>query len=63
MQHDERDKSSGFSPLSVAPMRTVRHRAFALPALALLLASAAHGQTEYYRHSVFDNRLQCDFYY
>jgi hypothetical protein len=28
-----------------------------------LLTSAAHAQTEYYRHSVFDNSLQRDFYY
>ena len=31
--------------------------------LTLLLGSAAQAQTEYYRHSVFDNSLQRDFYY
>jgi hypothetical protein len=36
---------------------------FTLPALAFLLASAAHGQTEYYRHSVFDNSIERDFYF
>ncbi len=41
----------------------MRHRTLTLPALALLLASAAQGQTEYYRHSVFDNSLERDFYY
>lgn len=41
----------------------MRHRTLRLPALALLLASAAQGQTEYYRHSVFDNSLERDFYY
>ena len=32
--------------------RTMRHRSLAFPALALLLASAAHGQTECYRHAL-----------
>jgi hypothetical protein len=43
----------------------MRHRTLTLPlpALALLLATAAQAQTEYYRHSVFDNSLQRDFYY
>ena len=42
----------------------MRHRTLTLPAVALLLASAAaQGQTEYYRHSVFDNSLERDFYY
>ena len=41
----------------------MRHRTLTLPALALLLASTAQGQTEYYRHSVFDNSLQRDVYY
>ncbi|HXJ44871.1 MAG TPA: hypothetical protein VNH18_36625, partial [Bryobacteraceae bacterium] len=46
-------------------MPTMRHRTLtlSLPALALLLASAAQGQTEYYRHSVFDNSLERDFYF
>jgi hypothetical protein len=44
-------------------MPTMRHRTLTLPALVLLLASAAQGQTEYYRHSVFDNSLERDFYY
>src|SRR5215467_14155983 len=39
----------------------MQHRTLTL--LALLLASAAHAQTEYYRHSFFDNSLQRDFYY
>ena len=47
--------------LHVSP--TMRHRALTFPALALLLATAAEGQTEYYRHSVFDNSIQRDFYY
>src|SRR6476660_1297173 len=34
-----------------------------LAALALLLASAAQAQTDYYRHSVFDNSIERDFYY
>ena len=44
---------------------TMPHRTLTLPlpALALLLATAAQAQTEYYRHSVFDNSLQRDFYY
>ena len=41
----------------------MRHRTHTLAALTLLLASAAQGQTEYYRHSVFDNSIQRDFYY
>jgi len=41
----------------------MRHRALTFPALALLLATAAQGQTEYYRHSLFDNSIQRDFYY
>ena len=45
----------------------MRHHRPTLPlrllALALLLASAAQAQTEYYRHSVFDNSLQRDFYF
>ena len=32
-------------------------------ASALLLATAAHAQTEYYRHSFFDNSLERDFYF
>jgi hypothetical protein len=52
------------SPPKVAPLPpTMRHRTLTLPALALLLASAAQAQTEYYRHSVFDNSLQRDVYY
>src|SRR6476646_4584258 len=42
---------------------TVRRPTIALPALALLLATAAQAQTEYYRHSVFDNSLERDVYY
>jgi hypothetical protein len=42
---------------------SIAHRTLTLPALALLLATAAQAQTEYYRHSVFDNSLQRDFYY
>src|SRR5689334_4343077 len=42
----------------------MRHRTLTLPVVALLLASAAaQGQTEYYRHSVFDNSLERYFYY
>jgi exo beta-1,2-glucooligosaccharide sophorohydrolase (non-reducing end) len=41
----------------------MRHPTLVLPALALLLTSPAQGQTEYYRHSVFDNSLQRGFYY
>jgi len=41
----------------------MRHRTLTFPALTLLLATAAHAQTEYYRHSVFDNSLQRDVYY
>jgi len=41
----------------------MRHRTLTLAAFALLLASAAQAQTEYYRHSVFDNSLQRDAYY
>ncbi|HEY2379106.1 MAG TPA: hypothetical protein VGH98_24205 [Gemmatimonadaceae bacterium] len=41
----------------------MRHHTLTLPTLALLLASAAQGQTEYYRHSVFDNSLLRDFYF
>ncbi len=41
----------------------MRHRTTTLPALTLLLASAAQGQTEDYRHSVFDNSLERDVYY
>jgi hypothetical protein len=41
----------------------MRHRTLTFPALALLLATTAHAQTEYYRHSVFDNSLERDFYY
>ena len=41
----------------------MRHRTHTLAALTLLLASAAQGQTEYYRHSVFDNSLEREFYY
>src|SRR6478735_5219903 len=47
--------------LHVSP--TMRHRTLTFPALALLLTSAAQGQTEYYRHSVFDNSIERDFYY
>src|SRR5262249_53182448 len=39
----------------------MRHRA--LTVLALLLATSAQAQTEYYRHSFFDNSLQRDTYY
>jgi len=41
----------------------MRHRALIFSAPALLLASAAQGQTDYYRHSVFDNSLERDFYF
>jgi hypothetical protein len=34
-----------------------------LSVLALLLATPAQGQTDYYRHSFFDNSLQRDSYY
>jgi hypothetical protein len=34
-----------------------------LTALALLLASVAEGQTDYYRHSIFDNSIERDFYF
>jgi len=36
---------------------------FRLPALTFLLASAAQGQTDYYRHSVFDNSIERNFYF
>jgi hypothetical protein len=41
----------------------MRLRALTLPSFALLLASAAGAQTEYYRHSVFDNSIERDFYF
>jgi len=41
----------------------MRHPALTLFALAPLLASAAQAQTEYYRHSLFDNSIERDFYY
>ncbi|HJQ10428.1 MAG TPA: hypothetical protein VJ840_05285, partial [Gemmatimonadaceae bacterium] len=41
----------------------MRYRTLTVPALFLLLASAAHAQTEYYRHSVFDNSIERDFYF
>ena len=41
----------------------MRPRTLVFPALALLLTSTAQGQTEYYRHSVFDNSLQRDVHY
>ena len=36
---------------------------FLLSVLVLVPATAAHGQTEYYRHSVFDNSIERDFYF
>lgn len=43
----------------------MRHRTLtlSLPALVLVLATAAQGQTEYYRHAVFDNSLERDVYF
>ncbi len=57
--------SRTFARVSVIAMfaSTRRHRTLTLTALALALANAAHAQTEYYRHSVFDNSIERDFYY
>src|SRR5512146_3352735 len=55
----------GPSPRGVHLPPTMRHRTLppVLPALALLLASAAQAQTGYYRHAVFDNSIERDVYF
>lgn len=41
----------------------MRYRTLMFLALTVLLATTARAQTEYYRHSVFDNSLERDLYY